>query len=140
MPDHLSRLRTFIRRGSRINDDGSGSSHVDTVEFWKDSYHRSEAKQTELRVKISDLEQRLGQLSTPARAAPLQPSTQAKRKRSEGVTEGPSGRARKAAKTASKNLGTGTCVEDLDTIALGLNTSDDMQGKWLLEPSSLRRR
>lgn len=91
-------------------------------------------------MKILDLEQRLGRLSTPARAAPSQPSTQAKRKRSEGVAEGSSGRVRKAAKTASKNCGTGTCVEDLDTIALGLNTSDDMEGKWHLEPSSLRRR
>lgn len=140
MPDHLSRLTTFIRRGSRVNDEGSGSSHVDTVEFWRVSCHRSEAKQTELRAKIQDLERRLGRLSTPARATPSRPSTQEKRKRSEVMGEGSNGRAMKAAKTASKNRGTWTGVEGLNSIAPGLNTSDDMQGKRLLELSSRRRR
>lgn len=140
LPDHLSRLRTFIRQGSRINDEGSGSSHVDTVQFWRDSYHKSEAKQSELRAQIQDLEQRLGRPSMPARKNSSQPSTQVKRKRSEGTGEGSSDRARKAAKNASKNRGTGTYVEDLDTIPLGLNALDNMEGKQPFEPSLPRGR
>lgn len=90
-------------------------------------------------MKIRDLEQRLGRLSTPARATSSQPSTQGKRKRNEGVAGGSNGRARKA-KTTSNILGIGTCVEDLDMIALDLNVSGDMEGKRLLKRTSLRGR
>ena len=100
------------------------------MEFWRDTYQKSEEVQQELRTKVSELEQRLDKSSTSARATSSPLNSRGKRERDRNdVAEGPNDRARKAAKTPGNGLGIENGVTNLDTMASGLNMSEDKDSK-----------
>ena len=57
--EYISSLRSCVREGRRLDGPSSAHSHVNTAEFWRNEFKRSEEAQTELRVRIFELEKML---------------------------------------------------------------------------------
>lgn len=118
---------------------GAGIGNVDSVEFWRDSYYKSDAERIEQRVRILALEQQLGRPSAPARATSSQPSMHKKRKRNEDAVEGPNGRVKKTPKTTLNESSPISPDKEIDTIAPGPFASGHREGKKRLKYAVLRR-
>ena len=113
------------------------------VEFWKDSYQKSEAVQKELRAKISELVQRLERTSASTTRIASRLKSQAKRKRNGNggdPVDASNDRARKVAKTVDGKPDLELEGLDMEAMALDLQCSDSWACMPCLGESLLRRR
>lgn len=59
LTDHLANLRSYIRTGQRPELDSNGAQYIDTLDFWKDSYHRLQNQLSEQKARVYALEREL---------------------------------------------------------------------------------
>lgn len=128
--DHLSRLKSFIRDGTRASNERAGKRHVNSVGYWQDAHRKSEATHGELRVRVAELEQQLAKQSPPAKGPSSQAKAQGKRKRNEedGV-EGPTSKSMKLGNTTSSAVTAVDGQQSLAEMALSLGVDEDSYGK-----------
>lgn len=89
--EYISSLRSCVQDGRRLDGSGSSHSNVNTAEFWRNEFKRSEEAQTELRAKIFELEKRLDGGEQTRSVIPAGVTSQRKRRRGADETEGESG-------------------------------------------------
>ena len=126
-PDYILNLREFIQEGRRPD---AAEQYLDSVSFWRNAYEKSQDVVQQLRVSVSDLEQRL-ELSAGvgAQVTQITAASQQKRKRARPIGTSESGakatKKRKTAGTADKatNSNVQQCILDYD-----VDLSEDADG------------
>ncbi|MCJ1427331.1 hypothetical protein MMC29_005234 [Sticta canariensis] len=89
--EYISSLRSCVQEGRRLDGPGSSHSNVNTAEFWRIEFKRSEEAQTELRAKIFELEKMLDAGEQTRSVIPAGVTSQRKRRRDADETEGETG-------------------------------------------------
>lgn len=77
LTDHLANFRSYIRTGQRPELDSNGAQYIDTLDFWKDSYHRLQNQVSEQEARVYALERELDVFKN---AKPQNHSEQSKKK------------------------------------------------------------
>ncbi|KAG6995555.1 Mg2 transporter protein, corA-like/zinc transport protein ZntB [Physcia stellaris] len=133
-PDYILNLREFIQEGRRPD---AAEQYLDSVSFWRNAYEKSQDVVQQLRVRVSDLEQRL-ELSAGvgAQVTQITAASQQKRKRARPIGTSESGakatKKRKTAGTADKSTNSNVqqCILDYD-----VDLSEDADGGCSVKPS-----
>lgn len=86
--EYISSLRSCVQEGRRLDSPSSSHSNVNTAEFWRIEFKRSEEAQTALRAKIFELEKMLDAGEQPRSVMPAGVTSQRKRRRGANETEG----------------------------------------------------
>ncbi|KAI4255171.1 MAG: hypothetical protein L6R42_006871 [Xanthoria sp. 1 TBL-2021] len=115
--DHLANFRSYIRTGQRPELDSNGAQYIDTLDFWKDSYHRLQNQVSEQKARVYALERELDIFKN---AKPQIQSEQSKKKPPPVTARG------KKRKRATVNVNHPE-IEEQDVIAGPANTVTDPQ-------------
>lgn len=124
--EYISSLRTCVQEGRRPHGSTSSHSHVDTAEFWRNEFKRSEDAQMELRARIFELEKMLDVREQWGTATPAGDTSQKKRRRGANeVGRGPDIVARKSAGESRLQDNDGS----FETLVNDMKSSSDHDGE-----------
>ncbi|MCJ1467326.1 hypothetical protein MMC07_005950 [Pseudocyphellaria aurata] len=130
--EYISSLRSCVQEGRRLDSPRSSHSHINTAEFWRNEFKRSEEAQTELRARIFELEKTLDGREHSRSVTPAEGTSQKKRRRDTNGVEGAQTIvARKRSRTAVDELMPEEDGASLETFVSDMKSLSDHDDAFL---------
>lgn len=138
--EYISSLRSCVQEGRRLDGSSSSRSHVNTAEFWRNEFKRSEEAQIELRARIFELEKRLDAPEESRSATPAGVASQKERRQGASQIErGPDTATRKRSWTTVNEPTAEDDDGSLETRVNGMKSASDHDGETFYHrPASWR--
>lgn len=129
--EYISSLRSCVREGRRLDGPSSAHSHVNTAEFWRNEFKRSEEAQTELRVRIFELEKMLDARDQSKSATPADNTLQLqkKRRRANEIEKVADGVGRKRLRMTTNESTSGDDRGSLERLVSDMKSASDHDGE-----------
>lgn len=130
--DYISSLHKCVQEGRRLDSPSTSHSLVNTAEFWRNEFKRSEEAQTELRARIFELEKMLDAQEQSRSVTPAGSTSQKKRRRGINEIEGVPGiAARERSRMAVDEPTLQDAAGALETFVNDMKSASDHDGAFL---------
>lgn len=137
--DYISSLRKCVQEGRRLDSPSTSHSLVNTAEFWRNEFKRSEEAQTELRARIFELEKMLDAQEQSRSVTPAGSTSQKKRRRGINEIEGVPGiPARERSRMAVDEPTLQDAAGALEIFVNDMKSASDHDGEIFLQSFSWR--